>query len=159
MAKGSGLVVYKCVVCGKAWPSKQSLRAHMKAHKGEGYRTTHIVVRGEEFGRFEELCRRHNTTTCHLLGVLIRAALKGDETGMIDVGAPNPMIVNVHEYFLGKPRSAWKQQFDLDALSRVQRCCPECGSVDVYEKRPSGVLYLDGRCKKCGAEWLIKPGS
>jgi len=157
LAKGEVQQLFKCIVCPKAFGSKQSLRAHMKVHKGEGYRTTHIVVRGGEFARFEEMCRRHNTTTCHLLGVLIRAALRGDETGMIDIGAPNPAVINVHEYFLGKPRSAWETSVTEVALHPRAGRCPECGSGEVVETRPNELGILDGSCRRCGAKWLIKP--
>jgi len=108
MAKGEVRTLFACMVCGRGWASKQSLRAHMKVHKGEDIRSTHIVVKGQVWDRFVDLCRRHHTTTCHLLDVLMRAALKGDETGMIDVGAPNPAVIQIHEYFMGRPRSPFK---------------------------------------------------
>jgi len=149
--------LWKCLVCGRAWASKQSLRAHMRVHKGEGYRHTSILVRSEEYARFEAMCTRHNTTTCHLLGVLIRAALKGDETGMIDIGAPNPAVINVHEYFLGKPRSGWKAPVPVTPVTSVgPGRCPECGSSDVLEESPFRDGFRQGRCKKCGADWAVK---
>jgi len=158
LAKDRVEVLFSCVVCGQGFSSKQALRGHMNAHRGENYRTTHIVVDGEVWDRFVELCRRHKTTTCQLLRVLMKAALKGDETGMIDVGAPNPAVINVHEYFLGKPRSAWEFPAVSKYLDTGAGSCPQCGSGDVVETRPDGLGYLDGRCRKCRAAWLIKPG-
>jgi len=157
LAKDRVEVLFSCVVCGKGFRSKQALRGHMNAHRGEGYRTTHIVVQGESWERFMDLCRRHKTTTCQLLGVLIRAALKGDETGMIDIGAPNPAVINVHEYFLGKPRSAWEVPVPDRSLVLVgPGRCPECGSSDVLEHSPFRDGFREGRCKKCGADWAVK---
>ena len=165
-APGRGLSVteverlYQCVVCPKAYSSKQSLRAHMKVHKGEYLRTT-IYAPRDLWPRFDAICKAHKTTTCHLLKVLVKAVVDAGDTGVIDLaklGSPNPLIINVNEYFLGKPRSAWKQQLDIDALARLQRRCPECGSSDVYEFQPELSRYLDGRCRRCGAQWLIAPG-
>jgi len=124
--KGEVEVLYKCIVCGKAWSNKYSLRAHMKIHKGEGYRRTSIHVRTDLWEKFKELCKKHNTTTCHFLMALIEAAIKGEEVGVIRVGAPNPAIINIHQYFLGKPRSAWKVPV-AEYTHEVELPCEVCG--------------------------------
>jgi len=157
LAKGEVERLFKCVVCPKAFGSKQSLRAHMKVHKGEGYRTTHVVVVDEEWDWFCGYAGRHNTTTCQLIRAFIKMAREGEKQGVITVGGPNPVIFQLQEVFLGKPRSSWEMKVELEAVRGLRRRCPECGSSDIHEFRPSGSPFLDGRCRKCGAEWLIKP--
>ena len=152
--------LYQCVICPKAYSSLQALRGHMKAHKGEYQRTT-IYVPRDLWKEFDEKCKDHKTTTCALLKVLIEATLAGVDSGVIDlhrIGSPNPVFIQVNEVFLGKPRSAWKQRLDIDAVARLQRRCPDCGSTGIYEFNPEGTSYLDARCPKCGARWLLAPG-
>jgi len=81
--------------------------AHMRKHKG-AFMQLNVRLPRELVGEFKDLCRKHNTTTCHVLMTLIKAWLKGEELGMVSLSSPNPVIINVHETFLGKPRSAWK---------------------------------------------------
>jgi len=153
-------VLYKCVVpeCGKAYGKLQSLRAHMKVHRRQGYFKTSFVVFRDDWERFNEVCKAHNTTTCQLLGALIRAAVKGEEMGVIDVGSSNPAIVQVHQYFMGKPRSGLKFPVPGEALGSLRGRCPECGSYDIYEQKdPFGSEFRTGRCKKCGADWCVNP--
>lgn len=61
-------------------------------------------------------------TRSRLLDVLMKAALKGDEVGVIDVGSPNPLIVQVNEVFLGKPRSLWKMPINMGVIGRIPIC-------------------------------------
>jgi len=150
-------VLYECFVCGRGFSKVQSLRAHLKVHKGHGFVRTHIWASGEKWKRFQALCKRHHTTTCHLLDVLIEAALKGDETGLVSLGAPNPVVVNISHVFLGKPRSPWK--VDVSEAVRAGPCCPACGSGEIRVISPEGVVYREGRCFRCGAQWLVAPGS
>ena len=150
--------LYKCIVCGKAYAKKQALRGHMKKHKGEGYKRTSIYLLDEDREYLNGYTRKHNTTTCHFIHSVIQACKEGEKTGTVHIGAPNPVIIQVNEYFLGKPRSAWKQQLDIEALARLQRRCPQCGAGVVQEFQPEGTSLVDGRCRECGAEWLISPG-
>jgi len=116
--------LFQCVVCGAAYASKQSLRAHMKVHKGEYVRTTIYAKRGL-WKKFDEVCRKHKTTTCRVLQALIEAAIKGEELGAVDlskIAAPNPVIINIHEYFGGPPRS----RYELPAASFVHEVSLEC---------------------------------
>lgn len=153
MSKDQVETLYKCMVCPKAFASKQALRGHMNAHRGEDIRTTHIVVRGEKWDRFKRFCEDHNMTTCHMIDALITLALKGKEDGIVDVVGPNPVIFNLSQVFLGKPRSAWK----VDLTSGIVRgpACPRCGSREIRTLEPEGVGYSEGSCLRCGARWLV----
>jgi len=116
--------LFQCVICGAAYVSKQSLRAHMKVHKGE-YLRTNIIVKRSLWNRFNEVCRKHKTTTCHVLQALIEAAIKGEELGAVDlskIAAPNPVIININQTFLGKPRSVYK----VPVFERVHEFSLEC---------------------------------
>lgn len=150
----SDVTLYECIICGRAFTKVQSLRAHMKVHKGHDYVRTSIWVKGGQWEKFEALCKKHHTTTCHLLSTLVDAALKGEETGMVHIGAPNPVIINVSHTFLGSPRSAWK--VPVSGFEEHVPHCPSCGSLKVRVFRPEFILgVLEGRCEGCGAEWFI----
>jgi len=150
------LIVYKCMICGKAWPKVQSLRAHMKSHKGEGLKRTSIWIYGANWDKFKALAEKHNTTTCHLLDALITAALKGEETGTVSIAGANPLIINLTHVFLGRPRSTWK--VDVGDQIPPGPHCLTCGSRQVSQVRPLEGLFLEGRCLRCGATWLVSPG-
>jgi len=133
--------LFQCVVCGAAYASKQSLRAHMKVHKGEYVRTTIYAKRGL-WKRFDEVCRKHKTTTCHVLQALIEAAIKGEELGAVDLSklaAPNPVIIQVNQTFLGKPRSALKVPV-AEYTHEVELPCEVCGgpAFALHSKRLEG---------------------
>lgn len=141
------VVLQKCIVCGAAWPSRQSLRAHMKKHRHEGYFTTHIFVRREEWQQFKDVCHKHNSTTCHVLKTLINAFLKGEETGLVSLATPNPIIINVSETFMGKPRSTYKVRAPSPADVSVGSpgSCADCGGPAEFRAfyYPAGI---GGRC-------------
>jgi len=124
--------LFQCIICGKAYASKQSLRAHMKVHKGEYVRTTIYTKRGL-WKRFDEVCRKHKTTTCHVLQALIEAAIKGEELGAVDlskIAAPNPVIINVNQTFLGKPRSVYKTLLS-EVIHETELPGVICGAVAI----------------------------
>lgn len=129
----------------------------MKVHKGEGYERTHIYVRGEKWKKFKDLCKDHNTTTCHLLDALLDAALKSEEKGFIDIAGANPLIINISHVFLGKPRSPWK--VDVSELAVDKNVCHVCGGHVIRERLVEPTGFIEGSCFSCGSEWLIKKGS
>ena len=147
--------LFTCIICGRAWASKQSLRAHMKVHGGE-YQRTSVHVRRGLWERFNEVCRRHKTTSCALLDALMRAVVEGEKSGSVDlsrIGASNPLIINVNEYFLGTPRSAWKTE--VPPSHGAGPVCPSCISQNVRAFRQSASGLVEGYCLFCGAEWLL----
>jgi len=120
--------LFQCVICGAAFAGKQSLRAHMKVHKGEYVRTTIYAKRGL-WKKFDEVCRKHKTTTCRVLQALIEAAIKGEELGAVNlskIAAPNPVIININQTFLGKPRSAYKTLLS-EVIHETSLECEVCG--------------------------------
>lgn len=115
-------VLYTCLVCGKSYSKVQSLRAHFKAHKNSGFSRTSIWVEDRLWDEFKGVCKKHKTTTCHLLSTLIKATIKGEETGTIKIGSSNPVVVQVNEIFLGKPRSKFKVPLEVGVLGRIPMC-------------------------------------
>lgn len=151
--------LYQCVVCPAAYDNPQSLRAHMKVHKGEYARTT-IYVPVDLWPRFNEICKKHKTTTCHLLKSLIESVIRGEETGSVDlrrIGSPNPVIINVSHVFLGRPRSGLK--VDVSDLAVDKNVCHVCGGHVTRERLVESTGFIEGSCFSCGSEWLIKKGS
>lgn len=156
--------LYKCIVCGKAWSSSQSLRAHVKVHRREGYARTGIVVKSELWDWFKRYCEEHNTTTCHLFNALLEMARKGTEGGVITLGAQNPVILQLNQTFLGRPRSGYKVPVGAAQAGQMlssgfsaglgpgERKCVMCGGPGVYASfqpawghRPSARWF----CEKC----------
>jgi len=149
--------VYKCIICGKAWNNIQSLRAHMKVHRKEGYVRTGVVVKKELWAWFKAYCKEHNTTTCHLFNALLEMAKKGTEEGVMTLGAPNPVVINMSQVFLGKPRSRYK--VDVSELTVDKNVCHVCGGRVVRERKVPGTELIEGECLTCGARWLIHPST
>ena len=147
-------VLYKCLVCGKAYGSKQALRGHMNAHRGKLKRTT-IFVDECKWDEFKDFCKAHNTTTCHMLDSLLNLALRGKAEGIIEIAGPNPVIFNYTQVFAGKPRSPWK--VDLTGHVPPGSRCLMCGSPIVRQWNVEFTDCLEGYCSKCGAGWMIEP--
>jgi hypothetical protein len=114
--------LHKCLICGKAWNNKQSLYAHCKVHKkGELARTT-IKMEAEQLEKLKEICKKHNTTTCHLFKALGEAVIAGDKSGAgISIGSANPFIINVFHQFFGKPRSQYKFEKEPMVIKRPSK--------------------------------------
>jgi hypothetical protein len=143
----SKVVVYQCIVCGRSFTKKESLMAHMRVHKDADLVVFNVKLPRELVVAFKDLCERHHTTTCHLVATFMRAALAGDKTGLVNIGAANPLIVTVQSFFGAKPRGHGK--YDVAAAT------PFAGS-----NPPVLCLYMDGVdgdqvfCQKRGGLWL-----
>ena len=144
--------VFKCVICGAAFSSKFGLMGHVRCHKG-GFKRFCVSLPVGDVEWFKDFARRHNSTTCHLLKTMIDAFRKGEELGVVKVGSPNPVVVNLYQMFLGKPRSGWK--VEVPPSREAGPVCPSCTSQDVCVFRQSGSGLIEGRCSFCGVEWLL----
>jgi len=104
------------------------------------------------WGLFRERCRNIGLSICVVLEALIRAWITGEE---IKVPKGRPITVNMRvDYVVERHRRGPPERL----IPLYERRCPECGSNRIYEKEPEDLPYLDGQCKECGAEWLIKRG-
>ncbi|MEM2174374.1 MAG: hypothetical protein ABIM21_00430 [candidate division WOR-3 bacterium] len=153
----NNLILYKCIICNKAFVKKNSLRAHLRMHKKEEeYCDFHVKIPKSICVKFKELCKKHNTTTCHVIMTLMQACIKGEEIGVINLASPNPILINITHNFLGVPRSRYKICLQDNEKALLQRC-PCCGSskIILFKNTP----FLEGICKNCNSEWLIKPNT
>ena len=97
----------------------------MKVHRDVKFKDVHVRVPAEIAEGFKAVCKNHKTTTCHVLYTLMKATIKGDKSGMIDLAAKNPLIINMMSFFSAKPRGHGKYvfaAFAADGLSEVTRC-------------------------------------
>lgn len=106
--------LYSCVCCPKSFDSLQALRGHMNKHKDVEFKDFHVRLPKAEVESFEKVCERHKTTTCSLIFALMQAAVKGEETGIVDVSTANPLIVQVNHFFAALPRGHGK--YDVAAM-------------------------------------------
>ena len=149
--------IYPCILCEKAYDNLQALRGHLKKHRGEYLRTT-IYVRRGQWKRFDEVCMKHKTTTCAVLDVLVKAMVEGESKGVInlkEITSPNPVVFNMSNVFLGKPRSKYK--IDVSDVLALGKACHVCGSRLISERGPLIDGFMEGSCLRCEARWLIMP--
>jgi len=147
------MILYKCSICGSAYPKRAALAGHMNLHKGETAKITARIPRDLR-DQFTALCHKHNATTCQVLTTLIKAALKGEELGVINLGSPNPLVINVNEYFLGKPRSMYRALVDskFSRPNTIPNCrklwCLDFSSHQAY--CGGATLWVDlSACMRC----------
>jgi len=96
----------------------------MKVHSDVVFREIHWRIPAEVADRFAEVAKKHKTTTCHIGYTFMKAVNKGDETGLVDFAAKNPLIIQMISLFGGKPRGRNKYNLLLaaDQLSQVVSC-------------------------------------
>jgi len=148
------VVVFKCVVCGKAFIKVQSLRAHLKVHRDVEFENFTVRIPKAKAARFREICRQHNTTTCHLILTLMDAVEEGVKTGLVKIGGANPVAIQVVTMVNARPRGHEKYDF-FDARyyedTRGEKRCVVCGQPAVVE----GVYYDSWRAALCKSHrWL-----
>ena len=157
-------VVYKCVLCPKAFNNVQSLRAHLKVHRDVEWKRLSVRLPKEKVVEFEEFCRRHNTTTCHMVLAMIDAYVEGDKRGLIQIGSTNPAVVHLQQFFASRPRGHGK--YDVGALggfepSPPQVYCAFCGGFSgslVFCQRYGSNWLPSSRCVDCTSNYFKKKG-
>ena len=152
-----GVVVYQCVVCGRAFTKKVSLMAHIRHHKDADLMVFNVKLPKDLVLAFKDLCRRHHTTTCHLVATFMRTVLAGEKVGVVNVGAANPLIVTVNEYFPAVPRS--RRKYGLGAIASKLAGfegsgCFFCGQPALIECCSPGLNPV----KLCGRHLHYKSG-
>jgi hypothetical protein len=157
-------VVYKCVLCPKAFDNVQSLRAHMKVHRDVEFEHFHVRLPRAKVEEFKEFCRRHNTTTCHMILAMIDAYIEGDKRGLIQIGSTNPAIVHLQQFFASRPRGHGK--YDTTSMLGFEPETPRvycvfCGGFSgglVFCQRYGSDWLPASRCADCPSNWFKKKG-
>jgi hypothetical protein len=166
--EGTKGLPYRCIMCGKEWPNKFSMRAHLKIHKKEMARFTVMISKSMK-DDFTALCHAHGLTTCHVTVALLHAACESFRRGVTFewdgrtekiryLEGANPLNVHINQTFLGKPRSPYKLQLPPSLNTSVRGRCPQCGSFRIEEGLAyTGTRIREGRCQDCGTDWQINP--
>jgi len=149
------VIVYKCVVCERAFSSKAALRGHLRVHRDVDWMNFTVRVPRSVVEDFKDLCRRHNTTTCQLIYAAMKAYLRGDKLGVVDLVSPNPLVIHINEYFLGRPRSSLKTF--LKSVPGFPSLIPRCryasslnlDRAEIYCRGSGDWVMLQG-CLRCG---------
>lgn len=124
-SSSSVTTLYSCIVCGAAYSKQQSLAAHMRVHKDVEFEDFHVRIVKDVKDDFMALCKKHKTTSCHLIYALMKMAVQGEKMGVVDLGAKNPLIIQMISNFQGAPRGRNKYQLPAgpwDPLSRALFC-------------------------------------
>ena len=156
------VIVWKCVVCGKSWDNVQSLRAHMKVHKGVVFRDLHVRLPVGRVEWFLAFCRKHNTTTCNMVLAMLDAYEAGEKAGVTVIGGANPVIAQVNTIVASRPRGHGK--YDVAGLGTYipngpQVYCAFCGGFSgslVFCQRYGSNWLPSARCVECPSNWFKK---
>ena len=140
--------LYSCIVCGAGFKSRQGLAGHMNKHRDIEFSDVHVRVPKDVADKFMDVVKKHKTTSCHLVYTLMKATIKGDESGMVDLGAKNPLIVQMNSFFGGAPRGRNKYAvfpIPFGPLEEALRC------DYLHQKEWSEGRF--GWCSRCG-RWV-----
>lgn len=139
--------LYSCVLCHKSFVKRQSLAAHMRVHRDVEFAQFKIRVPKDVKDGFMAVCRKHHATACHVLYVLMKATVKGDELGILDLSMKNPFIVQMQHYFASRPRGHGK--YEAAGLAGSEPATPAvlCVFSDGYHE---GKVF----CQLYGAGWV-----
>jgi hypothetical protein len=140
-------VVYSCLVCGKAFSKRASLAAHMKVHRDVKMAQLNVDLPKDLRDAFNEVCRKHHTTTCHVIYTLIKAFIEGEKRGLVDLGTHNPVTIQVVNLFGARPRGHGKYDtsFGNSAIS---------GNVGVLCLYVNGISGNEIYCQWRGGLWV-----
>jgi hypothetical protein len=147
--------VFKCVICGRTFLKRESLAAHLGHHKEVEFKRLSVRLPKERLEWFENYCRKHNTTSCHLILAFFSFLEEGEKHGNIILGSPNPTFFVLQEIFMARPRGHGKYDFGLGPGSEpggLNVSCFYIGAVsggDVYCNWLGGSWVSGQRCQTC----------
>jgi hypothetical protein len=140
-------VVYSCLICGKAFSKRASLAAHMKVHRDVKMAQLNVDLPKDLRDAFNEVCRKHHTTTCHVIYTLIKAFIEGEKRGLVDLGTHNPVTIQVVNLFGARPRGHGKYDLENLPINDITQESVLCAYID-------GVNGSKVFCQKRGGLWL-----
>ncbi len=137
--------LYSCIICPEAFKTRQGLAGHMRKHRDIEFKQLHVRIPKDVADQFLDMCRRHKTTSCHMIYTLMKMTVKGEKMGVVDLGAKNPVVIQMISNFGGAPRG--KKKYELlpipyGHMEEALRC-------DHLRHREFEVGRL-GWCSKCG---------
>jgi len=132
------------------------LAGHMRVHSDIEWGFLHVRLPKAKLERFKEICRKHNTTTCHVISALLDAVDQGEQLGVVKLTGPNPFIVQIHEFYAARPKAPGKYAFPLEFKPAGQFEVPRCdllqsvsvGTGEVYCGGAGTWVSLE-KCRKC----------
>jgi len=158
--------LYTCVVCGRAFSSRAALCGHMRVHRDVKWKYLRVRLPAELVDKFYEVVKKHKTTTCSLIHHLVLATVKGDEMGVIDLAAKNPITIQLQSFYAARPKAPGKYAFPLEFKPAGQFEVPRCdllqsvsvGTGEVY-CGGAGTWVSPEKCRKCSfSRGFIKLG-
>ena len=140
------------------------MAGHMNKHPDVEFVRLSVRLPREKVEKFKEFCRRHKTTTCALVNALLTAVEKGDELGVVDLAASNPVIVQLQEFYASRPRGHGKYDVSHNVAEygvTPQVYCVFCGGFSgslVFCQRYGSNWLPSARCVECPSNWFKKKG-
>lgn len=138
----------------------------MKVHKKDEYFATKIVVPRPLWEEFDDVCKKHKTTTCQVIKALVEATLAGENAGLVTIPSTNPIMVQVNHVVLGAPRGRYSH-IKAEELGRAIATanigpvgCPWIGGIKEGQVlcRNRGSVWIDSsECVSCSSNWIAFP--
>lgn len=97
----------------------------MRKHRDVEFEDFHIRIPKEVKDAYMKLCKKHKTTSCHLTYTFMKMVIQGEKMGVVDLGAKNPLVIQMISNFRGAPRGRNKYRLPAgpwDPLSRALFC-------------------------------------
>lgn len=146
------VVLYKCLICDFATTSLQALRGHMNRHKDVEFENFTVRLPKDICRRFREVCRKRNTTTCHVIYSVLTSIVEGEKLGVVNIATHNPLVINLNTFIAAKPRGHGKYDFsDFEGIPLEPKCVL-CGAPAIAE----GVQYNGWRFGYCERHFWLR---
>jgi hypothetical protein len=136
----------------------------MRVHRDVEFVQLKVRVPRDVKDGFLAVCKKHHATACHVIYVLMKATVKGDEVGVLDLSMKNPFIVQMQHYFPARPRGHGK--YDVAEMGTIvpsdpRVYCAFCGGFSgglVFCQRYGSDWLPSSRCEGCPSNWFKKKG-